>query len=141
MPELGQYTPDADKWKMDVMLWLGLWGCVVVVVVVVLTIWRLLHIPGGGGGGGGTGSGFIQFHAALGSEPLPYFRESRTPKTYPILGKSHNPGHPKRSGLQKPYPILGKISQFRAAEVVRTPKTYPIFGKFDKIIPYFREIW
>ena len=22
-------------------------------------------------------------------------------ETYPILGKSHNPGHPKRSGLRK----------------------------------------
>ena len=54
---------------------------------------------GGGGGGGGTQSGFIQGCAAPGSEPLPYFRESRTPKTYPIL------------------------------------------GKFDKITPYFREIW
>ena len=51
--------------------------------------------------GGGTRSGFIRGCAAPGSEPLPYFRESRTPKTYPILGKSHNPGYPKRSGLQK----------------------------------------
>ena len=50
-------------------------------------------------GGGGTRSGFIRGCAAPGSEPLPYFRESRTPKTYPIL------------------------------------------GKFDKITPYFREIW
>ena len=50
---------------------------------------------------GGTRSGFIQGCAAPGSEPLPYFRENRTLKTYPILGKSHNPGHPKRSGLQK----------------------------------------
>ena len=47
---------------------------------------------GGGGGGVGGGGG-----AAPGSEPLPYFRESRTPKTYHILGKSHNPGHPMRS--------------------------------------------
>ena len=54
-----------------------------------------------GGGGGGTQSGFIRGCAAPGSEPLPYFRENRTPKTYPILGKSHNPRHPKRSGLQK----------------------------------------
>ena len=46
----------------------------------------------GGGGGGG---------AAAGSEPLAYFRESRTPKIYPILGKSHNPGHSKWSRLQK----------------------------------------
>ena len=52
-------------------------------------------------GGGGTRTGFIRGCAAPGSEPLPYFRESRTPKTYPILGKSHNPGYPKRSGLQK----------------------------------------
>ena len=51
--------------------------------------------------GGSTQSGFIRGCAAPGSESLPYFRESRTPKTYPILGKSHNPGHPKRSGLQK----------------------------------------
>ena len=51
--------------------------------------------------GVGTRSGFIRGCAALGSEPLPYFRESRTPKTYPILGKSHNHGHLKRSGLQK----------------------------------------
>ena len=51
--------------------------------------------------GGNTRPGFIRGCAAPGSEPLPYFRESRTPKTYPILGKSHNPGHPKRSGLQK----------------------------------------
>ena len=49
--------------------------------------------------GGGTRSGFIRGCAAPGSEPLPYFRESRTPKTYPILGKSHNPGHPKWSRL------------------------------------------
>ena len=53
------------------------------------------------GARGGTRSGFIRGCAAPGSEPLPYFRESRTPKTYPILGKYHNPGHPKRSGLQK----------------------------------------
>ena len=47
------------------------------------------HPPGGGGGGGGGGtrSGFMRGCAAPGSEPLPYFRESRTPKTYPILGK------------------------------------------------------
>ena len=51
--------------------------------------------------GGGTQSGFIRGCAAPGSEPLPYFRENRTPKTYPILGKSHNPRHPKRAGLQK----------------------------------------
>ena len=55
----------------------------------------------GWGGGGDTRSGFIRGCAAPGFEPLPYFRESRTPKTYPILGKSHNPGHPKRSGPQK----------------------------------------
>ena len=55
----------------------------------------------GVGPGGGTRSGFIRGCAAPGSEPLPYFRESRTPKTYPILGKSHNPGHPKWSGIQK----------------------------------------
>ena len=37
-----------------------------------------------------------------GPNPYPaYFRENRTPKTYPILGKSHNPRHPKRAGLQK----------------------------------------
>ena len=47
------------------------------------------------------GGGFIRGCAAPGSEPLPYFRESQTPKPYTILGKSHNPGHPKRSGLQK----------------------------------------
>ena len=51
--------------------------------------------------GGGTRSGFIRGCAAPGSEPLPYFRENWTPKTYPILGKSHNPGHPKWSGLKK----------------------------------------
>ena len=51
--------------------------------------------------GGDTRSGFIQGCAAPGSEPLPYFRESRTLKTYPIVGKSHNPGHQKRSELQK----------------------------------------
>ena len=55
--------------------------------------------------GQGNRSGFIRGCAAPGSEPLPYFRESRTPKTYPILGKSHNPGHPKRSGLQKHTPF------------------------------------
>ena len=53
--------------------------------------------PGGALGQVSYGGGC----AAPGSEPLPYFRESQTPKTYPIVGKSHNPGHPKRSGLQK----------------------------------------
>ena len=53
------------------------------------------------GGAWGTRPGFILGCAAPGSEPFPYFRESRTPKTYPILGKSHNPGHPKQSRLQK----------------------------------------
>ena len=65
------------------------------------TWWYIYVSGGGGGGGGGTRSGFIRGCAAPGSEPLPYFRESRILKTYPILGKSHNPGHPKRSGLQK----------------------------------------
>ena len=51
-----------------------------------------IFIGGGGGGGGG-------------SEPLPYFREIRTPETYHILGKSHNPGHPMRSWhSKKTYP-------------------------------------
>ena len=74
-------------------------------------------------GGGGTRSGFIRGCAAPGSEPLSYFRESRTPKTYPYFRE---------------------ISQSRAPEAVRTQKTYPIIitlGKFDKITPYFREIW
>ena len=38
-------------------------------------------------------------------------------------------------------PCFGEISQSRAPEAVRTPKTYPILGKFDKLTPYFREIW
>ena len=63
-----------------------------------------------GGGGVGTRSGFIRGCAAPGSEPLPYFRESRTPKTYPILGE---------------------ISQSRAPEAVQIPKTYPILGKIS----------
>ena len=67
---------------------------------------------GGGVGGGVTRSGLIRGCAAPGSEPLPYFKESRTPKTYPILGKSHNPGHPKQGWGQFlfinsiPIPIL-----------------------------------
>ena len=58
---------------------------------------------GGGGGGGALGqiSSVMWGSAAPGSEPLPYFRESRTLKTYPILGKFHNPGHPMWSGLKK----------------------------------------
>ena len=40
-----------------------------------------------------------------GSKPLPYFMESQTSKTYPVLGKSHNPVHPKRSGLRKHIPF------------------------------------
>ena len=57
-----------------------------------------MELPKLPGGGGGTRSGFIWGCAAPGSEPLPYFREKRTPKTYPILGKSHYPGHWKWSG-------------------------------------------
>ena len=67
--------------------------------------WGLNPRREGGIPGGGTQSGFIRGCAAPGSEPLPYFRENRTPKTYPILGKSHNPRHPKRAGLQKHNPF------------------------------------
>ena len=87
--------------------------------------------PGGGGGGVlGQRSGFIRGCAALGSEPLPYFRESRTPKTYPILGKSHNPGHPKRSGLQN-------IPYIRENFAIPGSRS----GPDSENIPYFREIW
>ena len=75
--------------------------------------------------GGGTRSG-----AAPGSETLPYFRESRTPKTYLILGKSHNPGHPKWSGLQNmPY--------FRENFIIPGTRS----GPDSENIPHFREIW
>ena len=40
--------------------------------------------------------------------------ESRTLKTYPILGKSHNPGHPKQSGLQN----ISNISQKLKKKIV-----------------------
>ena len=65
--------------------------------------WNICVNPGGGGGGGGGALGQVSYGGVQlrGPKPLPYFRESRTPKTYPILGKYHNPGHPKRSGLQK----------------------------------------
>ena len=89
--------------------------------------------------------------AAAGSEPLPYFMESQTPKTYPILGKSHNPGHLKRSGLQNDTLFWGKfhnpetrscpdsenIPYFR--ENVIIPGTWS--GPDYEITPYFREIW
>ena len=60
---------------------------------VCVCVWTLVkfHIGGVGGRGG----------AAVGFEPLAYFTESRTPKIYPILSKSHNPGHSKWSRLQK----------------------------------------
>ena len=92
--------------------------------------------------GGGTRSGFIRGCAAPGSEPLPYFRENRTPKTYPILIREISQSRaPEAVRTPKTYPILGNISQFQAPEAVRTQKTYPILEKFDKITPYFREIW
>ena len=57
----------------------------------------------------------------------------RGPNPYPILGKAG----PDSENI----PYFREISQFRAPEAVRTPKIYPILGKFDKITPYFREIW
>ena len=56
----------------------------------------------------------------------------RGPNPYPISGKA---------GLWKQIPYFREISQFRAPEAVQILKTYPILGKFDKITPYFREIW
>ena len=77
-------------------------------------------VGGGGWGVGGVGVGVGGSHTGYGpgcaaprSEPLPYFRESQTPKTYPIYFR--------------------EISQSRASKAVRTPKTYHILGKFDKI--------
>ena len=80
-------------------------------------------------GVGQVSYGGVQLWGKPDSENIPYFREISQSRA------------PEAVRTPKTYPILGKISQFRAAEVVRTPKTYPIFGKFDKIIPYFREIW
>ena len=92
-------------------------------------VWTLVkfHIGGGGGGGG----------AAAGSEPLAYFRESRTPKIYPILGKSHNPGHSKWSGLQKHFRETFIIPGSRKGSGLG--KAHPILRKFDEITPYFME--
>ena len=85
--------------------------------------------PGGGGGGGGTRSGFIRGCAAPGSEPLPYFRESQTPKKFPILGKSHIPG--TRSG-----PDSKNIPYFRENFIIAGTRS----GPDSENIPYFREI-
>ena len=76
----------------------------------------------GGGGGGGGG-------AVPGSEPLPYFRENRTPKTYPILG---NPTITAiRSG-----PDSENMPYFRENFIILRTRS----GPDSKNIPYFREI-
>ena len=65
----------------------------------------------------------------MGSEPLPYFKESRTPKTYLILGKSHNRTRSSPDSQNIPY--------FRENLII--PGTWS--GPDSEIIPYYREIW
>ena len=104
----------------------------------------------GCGRGGCTWSGFIQGCAAL-VRTVPYFKESRTPKTYPILGKTHNPGHRTSPECQNiPYfkenliilgtrcgPDSDNTPFFRENLVI--PGTWS--GQDTKIIPHFRGIW
>ena len=108
---------------------------------------------------------FIYYLAKALEDPQPG-RNYSMPKDLdliPDMGKDHNyytrGGHSVRfhtgvcsSGVRTLTLFLGKpdsenipyfreIPQSPAPEAVRTPKTYPILGKFDKITPYFREIW
>ena len=52
------------------------------------TIYALGHVSYGG----------VQLR---GPNPYPILGKAGHSETYPILGKSHNPGHPKRSGIRK----------------------------------------